>query len=223
MEPRQARQQPTLVEELALWQAGYARVAGIDEAGRGAWAGPVVAAAVILPADLAVAGRLAGVANSKQMTARQRERLYAVIVQEAVAWGVGALSAQEIDAQGISAANRAAMHAAVASLPQPPDFLLIDYFRLPGLATPQRSLPKGDSKVLSIAAASIIAKVTRDRLMIELGARYASYGFERHKGYGTAQHQQALRQLGPCLEHRMSFQPVAGAQRALFGAEVRHA
>jgi len=223
VEPRQVRQQPTLVEELALWQAGYARVAGIDEAGRGAWAGPVVAAAVILPVDLAVAGRLAGVADSKQMTARQRERLYAVIVQEAVAWGVGALSAREIDAQGIAAANRSAMHAAVASLQPPPDFLLIDYFRLPGLATPQRSLPKGDSRVLSIAAASVIAKVTRDRLMVKLAARYASFGFEQHKGYGTAQHQLALRQLGPCPEHRMSFRPVAGAQLALFCAEDGHA
>lgn len=223
MEPRQVRQQPNLAEELALWQAGYARVAGIDEAGRGAWAGPVVAAAVILPVDLAVAGRLAGVADSKQMSARQRERLYAVIVQEAVAWGVGALSAREIDAQGIAAANRSAMHAAVASLQPPPDFLLIDYFRLPELATPQHSLPKGDSRVLSIAAASVVAKVTRDRLMVKLAAQYANFGFEQHKGYGTAQHQLALRQLGPCPEHRMSFQPVAGAQLALFDAEDRHA
>ncbi len=103
MEPRQARQQPTLVEELALWQAGYARVAGIDEAGRGAWAGPVVAAAVILPADPAMASRLAGVTDSKQLSAGQRERLYAVIVQEAVAWGVGAVPAAQIDAQGIAA------------------------------------------------------------------------------------------------------------------------
>ncbi len=223
MEPRQARQLPTLVEELALWQAGYARVAGIDEAGRGAWAGPVVAAAVILPADPAVAGRLAGVADSKQLSASQREHLYAVIVQEAVAWAVGATPAAQIDAQGIAAATRSAMQAAVASLLPLPDFLLIDYVRLAVLPTPQRSLPQGDSKVLSIAAASIVAKVTRDRLMVELGARYDSYGFERHKGYGTAQHQLALRQLGPCKEHRMSFQPVAGAQLALFDVEVRHA
>lgn len=222
MKPTQVRQLPTLTEELALWQAGYTRVAGIDEAGRGAWAGPVVAAAVVLPVDPAVAGRLAGVADSKQMTARQRERLFAVIVQEAVAWGVGVLSACEIDAQGIAAANRNAMTAAAASLPQPPDYLLIDYFRLPGLATPQRSLAKGDSTVLSIAAASVVAKVTRDRLMVELSACHAGYGFEQHKGYGTAQHQLALRQLGPCREHRMSFQPVAGAQLALFGAEDGH-
>ncbi|HSN78425.1 MAG TPA: ribonuclease HII [Anaerolineae bacterium] len=223
MEPRQARQLPTLVEELALWQAGHVSVAGIDEAGRGAWAGPVVAAAVILPVDPAIACRLAGVADSKQLSVGQRERLYAVIVQEAVAWAVGATSAAQIDVQGIAAATRSAMQAAVASLLPLPDFMLIDYIRLPGLATPQRSLPKGDSKVLSIAAASIVAKVTRDRLMVELGACYPGYGFERHKGYGTAQHQRSLRQLGPCLEHRMSFQPVAGVQLALFGVEDRHA
>jgi ribonuclease HII len=222
VQPRQARQQPTLIEELALWQAGYGRVAGIDEAGRGAWAGPVVAAAVILPADPAVADRLAGVADSKQLSASQRERLWAVIVQEAVGWAVGATPAAQIDAQGIAAATRSAMQAAVASLQPPPDFLLIDYVRLAGLPTPQRSLAKGDSKVLSIAAASIIAKVTRDRLLAELGVRYPGYGFERHKGYGTERHQLTLRQRGPCPEHRMSFQPVAGAQLALFGREAPH-
>lgn len=222
MASRQAKQQPALGEELALWQTGYRRVAGIDEAGRGAWAGPVVAAAVILPADQAIVGRLAGVADSKQLTARQRECLYITIVQEAVAWAVGAAPAAQIDALGIAAANRAAMEAAVAGLPQPPDFLLIDYFRLPGLATAQRSLPKGDSRVLSIAAASIVAKVTRDRLMVDLGQRYPGYGFERHKGYGTAEHQAALRQLGPCVEHRLSFQPVQGAQGRLFAPEACH-
>jgi ribonuclease HII len=215
VEPRQARQQPTLDEELALWQVGYRRVGGLDEAGRGAWAGPVVAAVVILPAEQAVAGRLAGVADSKQLSAGQRERLYAIIVQQAVAWAVGATPAAQIDAQGIAAATRGAMQAAVASLLQAPDFLLIDYVRLAGLATPQRSLPKGDSKVLSIAAASIVAKVTRDRLMAELAMCYGGYGFERHKGYGTAEHQWALRRWGPCPEHRMSFAPVAGSQLAL--------
>jgi ribonuclease HII len=221
--PRQARPQPTLVEELALWQAGYGRVAGIDEAGRGAWAGPVVAAAVILPADPAVADRLAGVADSKQLTASQRERLWAVIVEEAVAWAVGAAPAAQIDAQGIAAATRGAMQTALAELQPPPDFLLIDYVRLTGLPTPQRSLAKGDSKVLSIAAASIVAKVTRDRLMAELAVRYPSYGFECHKGYGTERHQRMLRQQGPCPEHRMSFQPVAGAQLPLFDREACHA
>ncbi len=219
MAPRHGRQQPTLVEELALWQAGYRRVAGLDEAGRGAWAGPVVAAAVILPADPAIAGRLAGVADSKQLPAGERQRLFDLLVREAEGWAVGATCAADIDAQGIAAATRSAMQTAIASLSQPPDFLLIDYVRLTALATPQRSLPKGDSRVLSIAAASIIAKVTRDRLMVELERRYPGYGLERHKGYGTAGHQQALRQLGPCAEHRMTFQPVRGAQMALFALE----
>jgi ribonuclease HII len=220
--PSHGRQRPTLVEEQALWQAGYHRVAGLDEAGRGAWAGPVVAAAVVLPADPAIAGRLAGVADSKQLPAGERQRLFDLIVQEAEAWAVGATSAAGIDAHGIAAATRNAMHAAIAGLPQPPDFLLIDYVRLAQLATPQRSLPKGDSKVLSIAAASIVAKVTRDRLMVELDQRYPGYGLERHKGYGTAWHQAALRRLGPCAEHRMTFQPVRGAQMALFAAEPAH-
>jgi ribonuclease HII len=219
--PRQGRQQPTLVEELVLWQAGYCHVVGLDEAGRGAWAGPVVAAAVVLPADPAVATRLAGVAYSKQLTTKQRERLHAVIVEQAAAWAVGAAPAMQIDAQGIAAATRCAMVAAVAGLTSPPNYLLIDYVRLPELATAQRSLAKGDSKVLSIAAASIVAKVTRDRLMVALGARYQSYGFQRNKGYGTAEHQQALRLHGPCPEHRASFQPVQGSQLVLFAPERR--
>ncbi len=222
MKLSQTRQQPTLDEERALWQAGYGRVAGIDEAGRGAWAGPVVAAAVILPADSSVAGRLAGVADSKQLSASQRERLYAIVVQEAVAWAVGAAPASQIDGEGIAAATRSAMCAAVASLLPSPDFLLIDYVRLAGLATPQRSLPQGDGKVLSIAAASIVAKVTRDRWMAELAQRCPGYSFEQHKGYGTAAHQAALRRLGPCPEHRMTFQPVRGAQMALFAVEPPH-
>lgn len=222
MRSGQVRESPTLVEEMSLWQAGYVRIAGLDEAGRGAWAGPVVAAAVILPPDTAVAGRLAGVADSKQLLAAQRERLYAAIVREALAWAVGAASAQEIDGEGIAAATRHAMQLAIANLPQPPDFLLIDYVRLAGLATPQRSLPHGDGKVLSIAAASIVAKVTRDRLMVDMARRHPGYGFQQHKGYGTADHQAALRQLGPCAEHRMTFQPVRGAQMALFSAEPPH-
>lgn len=219
---RLIRQQPSLAEEAALWQAGYTRVAGLDEAGRGAWAGPVAAAAVILPPDAAVAGRLAGVADSKQLSAGQRERLFDLIVQEAAAWAVGLAQAAQIDAEGIAAATRGAMQAALAGLAPPPDFLLIDYVRLDRLATPQRSLPKGDSTVLSIAAASILAKVTRDRLMVELDQPHPGYGFRRHKGYGTAEHQAALRRLGPCALHRMTFQPVQGAQLLLWDADGRH-
>lgn len=212
---RLGRPQPTLNEELALWQTGYSRVAGLDEAGRGAWAGPVVAAAVVLPVDSTIASRLAGVADSKQLSAGRREHLFAAIVQESLAWAVGITPAADIDTQGIAAATRSAMQAAVATLSQPPDFLLIDYVRLGRLPIPQLSLVQGDSKVLSIAAASIVAKVVRDRLMVELGQRYQGYGFERHKGYGTAGHQDALNRLGPCPEHRMSFQPVRGVQGTL--------
>lgn len=222
VEPRHGRQLPTLAEETALWQAGYLRVAGLDEAGRGAWAGPVVAAAVTLPPDAAVASRLAGVADSKQLSASQRERLFDLIGREAVSWAAGVVPATQIDAQGIAAATRAAMQAALASLAPAPDFLLIDYVRLAGLATPQRSLPKGDSKVLSIAAASIVAKVTRDRLMGELDQLFPGYGFRQHKGYGTAGHQASLRQLGPCAAHRMSFQPVRGVQMCLLAPQARH-
>lgn len=216
------RQQPTLAEEESLWQTGYGRVAGLDEAGRGAWAGPVVAAAVVLPPDPAIAGRLAGVADSKQLTPTQRDRLYDLVLQQAVGWAVGIEPAAGIDASGIAAATRSAMLSAILALPQPPDFLLIDYMRLAALATPQRSLIRGDSTVLSIAAASIVAKVTRDRLMVELERCYPGYGFQQHKGYGTAGHQAALRRLGPCPEHRLSFQPVQGAQLALFAGELAH-
>jgi ribonuclease HII len=170
-----------------------------------------------------VADRLIGVADSKQLSASQRERFWAVIVQEAAAWAVGAAPASQVDAEGIASATRSAMQAAIAALQPSPDFLLIDYVRLPALPTPQCSLVKGDSKVLSIAAASIIAKVTRDRLMAELAMRYPGYGFEHHKGYGTEQHQLMLRQSGPCPEHRMSFQPLAGASLVLFGSEDHHA
>lgn len=206
---------PGLTVEEALWGAGYRRLAGLDEAGRGAWAGPVVAAAVILPPDRTIAQRLAGVADSKQLTPQQRERLFAVIRSEVAAVGVGVVSARRIDAIGIVAATRQAMREALAQLDPSPDYLLIDHLRLTSLPTPQQSLVKGDCHVLSIAAASIVAKVTRDRLMVELSRAYPAYGFERHKGYGTAEHRQALQRLGLCPIHRRSFRPVRGLQAAL--------
>lgn len=208
------RVHPTLDEEQALWSVGYGRVAGVDEAGRGAWAGPVVAAAVVLPPDAGIAGRLVGVADSKQLTARQRECLLAVVLAEAAGSGVGIVSATEIDAFGIAEANRLAMKLAIEALDTPPDYLLIDYLRLKSLSTPQHSLPKGDSRVLSIAAASIVAKVTRDRLMVELAREHPGYGFERHKGYGTVDHRASLMRLGPCPIHRRSFEPVKSLQPA---------
>ncbi len=211
-----SKPQPDLQHELALWQAGYRRVAGVDEAGRGAWAGPVMVAAVVLPPDPAVAAQLAGVNDSKQLSAAQRERLYDIVVRHAMAWSVSAASAQQIDAIGIAAATRQAMLDAISAVAA--DFALIDYVRLPELALPQHSLPKGDSKVLSIAAASILAKVTRDRWLAELGRSYPMYGFERHKGYGVAAHQRALQAVGPCAEHRHSFAPIRAQQLALFPA-----
>ena len=153
--------------------------------------------------------------NSKQLTVRQRERLLAVVLAEAADSGVGIVPASEIDAYGIAKANRRAMHLAIEALNTPPDYLLIDYVRLPSLSTPQHSLPKGDSRVLSIAAASIVAKVTRDRLMVELAQEHPGYGFERHKGYGTADHRASLVRLGPCPIHRRSFEPVKTLQLAL--------
>ena len=218
---------PTLDEERTAWASGCRCVAGLDEAGRGAWAGPVVAAAVILPPEAGIADYLAGVTDSKQLSAPQRERLAARILACAAGSGVGQVPAGEIDVYGIAEATRMAMHEAVQALSCTPDLLLIDYIRLPLLSIRQRSLPKGDSRVLSIAAASILAKVTRDRLMVELAADYPGYGFERHKGYGTADHRDALRRLGPCPVHRLSFQPLQGQQLALFvglsPAEVSHA
>jgi ribonuclease HII len=206
-------QQPTIDQEQALWAAGYARVAGLDEAGRGAWAGPVVAAAVVLPADPSIAPALQGVADSKQLAPAQREALYPLILRLARAVGLGIIPSSQIDALGIAAATRLAMSTALAQISPAPDYLLIDYVRLAQVPMPQLALARGDATVLSIAAASVLAKVTRDRLMADLAAEYPGYGFQRHKGYGTREHQHALRQLGPCVQHRGSFQPVRAWQQ----------
>lgn len=202
-------QQPDLIEEQRLQALGYRYIAGLDEAGRGTWAGPVVAAAVLLPlnrSDLAPA--LEGVRDSKQCTARQRDALYERIAEVALAVGVGSCSSERIDQIGIVSATREAMAQAVAGLSVSPEALLIDALSLPDLALPQLALPKGDARSLSIAAASIVAKVTRDRMMVELDARYNGYGFARHKGYGTAYHRQALACYGPSAAHRLSFAPL---------------
>jgi ribonuclease HII len=199
-----------LAHEAGLWASGYRRIAGIDEAGRGAWAGPVTAAAVILPPGADVLACLLGrVDDSKRLTPRTRERLLDEIAACAVSVGVGCAGADEIDAQGIVAATRNAMLRAVAALAVAPDFLLLDYLTLPALSEPQRGLPHGDAISLSIAAASIVAKVTRDRWMAAQEALYPGYGLARHKGYGTAEHRAALRRLGPCPIHRGTFRPIA--------------
>ncbi|MCU0500983.1 MAG: ribonuclease HII [Anaerolineae bacterium] len=196
--------------ETDLWRAGYQHVAGVDEVGRGAWAGPVVAAAVILPADTqAVAPLVGAVDDSKKLTPRTRARLFDLIHTHAEAIGVGSASAEEIDAVGIAQANRLALARAIGHLSVQPDFVLLDFFTLPQLRFPQRGVPHGDELSLTIASASIIAKVTRDRWMAEQDDSHPGYDFARHKGYGTAMHSAALTALGPCVLHRRSFAPVA--------------
>lgn len=198
---------------MALIRQGYSFIAGVDEAGRGCLAGPVVAAAVILPPDADSATCLMGVRDSKQMTPPAREHFYEVIMQYALAIGVGMGSVELIDERNILQATKYAMYVAIAQLSIPPQALLLDALHLPDLALPQRSIIKGDTCCLSIAAASVIAKVTRDRLMIQLHEQYPAYGFAQHKGYGTEAHLAALREHGVTAIHRKSFAPV----RELFG------
>jgi len=196
---------PDLSFELALWQAGISAVAGIDEAGRGALAGPVAGAAVILPADPDVLHRLPGVRDSKQLTQEQRETARTRIVESVSAWGVGLASAQEIDRLGIVPATRLAASRALENLSIFPGHLLLDYLFLPETGVPQTALIKGDCRSLSIAAASILAKTARDAVLRELSLDYPGYGFASHKGYGTLAHREAIRRLGTCPIHRMSF------------------
>ncbi len=201
---------PTITEELNLWAAGYRRIAGVDEVGRGCWAGPVVAAAVVLPqAVLDQPELLAGVDDSKLLTPRQRAELCVRILAVADGWGVGAVPAHVVDTHGILAATRLAMQIAQIRLPRPADALLIDAVRLEDWPCSQRALIKGDATCLSIAAASVVAKVARDRSMVALGRRLPAYGFESHKGYGTAAHERALYAHGPSPQHRRSFRPLA--------------
>ena len=200
---------PDLYEELDLYAAGYARVAGLDEVGRGAWAGPVCAAAVVLPLNRPdLPELLAGVRDSKQLSPAQRERLLPLILDAADAVGVGWATPAEVDERGIVPATQQAMARAVKKLDGRADALLVDYVRLPDLDLPQRALPKADAHCLSVAAASIVAKVTRDRLMTTLDQEFPGYGFARHKGYGTRQHREALARLGPSSIHRMSWRPI---------------
>ncbi len=199
---------PSLEAESALWDLGCRCVAGIDEAGRGAWAGPVTAAAVILPPNQVIQAELSGVRDSKQMTAREREHWVVRIKEIAVGWSTGLATNHEIDQLGILPATRLAMQRALEGLTCPPGHLLIDAVRLPGLDIPQTAFIKGDALVLSIACASVLAKTCRDGLMVELGNQYPMYGFARHKGYGTAFHRSALAEHGPCAEHRFTYKPL---------------
>ena len=176
-------------------------VCGIDEAGRGPLAGPVVAAAVILPKGMVIPY----VNDSKKLTERRRELLYPEIMEKALAVGVGIVSPEQIDEINILQATYEAMRQALSQLPVRPDVLLNDAVRIPGVDIPQVPIVKGDAKSISIACASVIAKVTRDRMMVEYDQLYPAYGFAGHKGYGSAAHMEALRQIGPCPIHRRTF------------------
>jgi ribonuclease HII len=198
---------PNLDHENELKSQGYELIAGIDEVGRGALAGPVVASAVILPhpANLPWLGL---VRDSKELTSRKRESLFALISKEAVAVGIGIVPSQVIDSVNILKATKLAMMQAVEKLPQQPHFLIIDRVTLSQCPIPQRGITRGDKLCLSIACASIIAKVTRDRMMEEFDQIYPGYGFAQHKGYGTGRHMSCLQKLGPSPIHRLYFAPV---------------
>jgi ribonuclease HII len=197
--------------ETLLWRVGVRHVAGVDEVGMGPLAGPVVAAAVVLPPGT----RLDGVADSKVLRAAVREQLDAEIRRRAVAVGVGVVEADEIDRLNIYQAGLCACRRAVEALGLVPGFVLVDGREIPGLAVPQSAYPKGDGFVCSIAAASIVAKVYRDARMRELDARFPGYGFARHMGYSTREHFRAIREHGPSPAHRRSFAPVRAAVRGV--------
>jgi ribonuclease HII len=201
---------PRLDEERVLWQRGLTAVAGVDEVGMGPLAGPVVAAAVILPPDLTCAGGLPatfpqGVRDSKTLTLKARERLAVEVRNVAVGIGIGVVEVEEIDQINIYQAGMKAMRLALAKLSVTPEHVLIDGRSLKELSCPQTTFIKGDRDVYSIAAASIIAKVYRDTLMMRLDKQYPEYGFARHMGYGTPAHRDAIRRLGPSPVHRRSF------------------
>ena len=189
--------------ENALRRVGFVYVGGVDEVGRGCLAGPVVAAAVVLHPDR----HIAGVCDSKLVPAVERERLHEQILRHAIAWAVASADPTEIDRINIHQASLRAMQRAVLSLAPLPDIVLVDAFRVPELPMAQRGVPHGDRRCSAIAAASIVAKVTRDRLMIELHSRDPRYGFDRHKGYATADHLDAVARFGYSDVHRRSFRP----------------
>ncbi len=198
---------PSFAEERILEAQGYRHIAGIDEVGRGALAGPVAAAAVILPLRIK-AGWLELVRDSKQLSPEKREVLSLHIHRVAVSIGIGMVPSEVIDKRGIVKATHLAMRLAIKQLSPPAETLLIDYLHLPGVKLPQKGVTDGDSLCISIACASIVAKVARDRLMVEMDKTYYGYGLAKHKGYGTEEHLACLQRLGPCPIHRQSFSPV---------------
>ena len=213
-----SRAAPTLDAELGLRAAGFSRVAGVDEVGRGAWAGPLVAAAVVLPDPReGVPPVLDGVRDSKALSPDERAALFEPIVSRALSVGIGAVPAVELDLVGLAAANRLAMIRAVRALAPGADHLLIDGFGLPGCAIAQTAVVHGDALCVSIAAASIVAKVVRDRWMAEFHVQCPAYDWARNKGYGTRAHRDGLARHGITALHRRSFAPIAtlleGSQR----------
>jgi ribonuclease HII len=200
-----------LLYEKEAWASGFFRIAGVDEAGRGPLAGPVVAGAVVFaPGYLvtAVSGELAGLTDSKALSEKQRERLFELLVHcSAAEIGVGVVEADEIDGLNILKATHLAMARALE--PLKPQYALVDGLPVKGLPCGSQAIVKGDALSISISAASIIAKVTRDRMMVALEEQYPGYGFARHKGYGTKAHLEAIRRLGPCAVHRKTFRPIS--------------
>lgn len=199
-----AKTQPTLKEEKALWKQGLHHVAGADEAGKGSWAGPIVAAAVILPSTFAPKQ----VNDSKQLTEKQRQQMFVHVTRNAISWAVGVVSPQEIDRKGIVAANKKALLTALKKLHVRPDAIVVDAVKLKFGKKSVKAIIHGDAKVLSIAAASIVAKVVRDALMVGQHRLFPQYEFHVHKGYGTKKHEAALKKFGVSAIHRRSFAPM---------------
>jgi ribonuclease HII len=209
---------PVVRREHGLWALertlqlhGFPHVAGVDEAGRGACAGPLVVASVVLPSG--PRGQIPGLADSKLLTESARERVYAEVVRRALAWQVVVVPPQEVDRQGLHVMNIRAMRQAVSRLQVVPSYVLSDGFPVTGLPAPALAVWKGDRVAACVAAASVVAKVTRDRLMTGLHERYPAYDFARHKGYSTPEHSAALERHGPCPEHRFSYVNVRAAVR----------
>lgn len=205
--------------ERVLQRNGFPRVAGADEAGRGACAGPLVVAAVVLPAGRR--GEVPGLADSKLLSPAAREKAYGEVVRRAVAWSVVVVAPQEVDRSGLHVMNLRAMRQAVARLDPGASYVLTDGFAVPGLPAPALAVWKGDRVAACVAAASVIAKVTRDRLMVDLHADFPAYGFDVHKGYATQEHQRAMARHGPCTEHRFSYVNVQVSARAAADRAVR--
>ncbi|MFH0955930.1 MAG: ribonuclease HII [Candidatus Falkowbacteria bacterium] len=198
-----------LNEERQLFSQGYKTIGALDEAGRGPLAGPVVAACVMFNSDIKISDGLLGVKDSKKLSEKAREILFELIKQNFIEVGVGICDHKTIDRINILQATFLAMKKAISSVKNKPDFIIIDGLAmLPNYSTPQQAYVKGDEKLFTIAAASIVAKVTRDRIMREMNELYPAYGFDKHKGYGTKFHLEKLKQYGPCAIHRLSFKKV---------------